>query len=595
MTYTSGSVIMATDVTDLVGSTNNTQAYANLAACAGKLSAIYGVGWGTYGYGQANFVLPTPSAGTIITSQAWLFILQSIQTIALHTGTNLSSYNLPVFTPPTTNYLAVGNIIATSNQQFVDPGSTSYDWSGAIAAIEADRLTNDTGRMLRETLPSLTSLRTSTFNSLIYHELTATFASEDAARFFFNAGGQIRLSAQIAAGTYTGENLVWANFLDPSYTNLGYWSMGGQYTSQVDGSSPPASGIGYYNLTTSYTTVLTTTFGAGPTYAITLEAKKDSGVSINGGNGYQITFKFSFDPSSQNITVPLTTEIFNYRPKTSQELATSTPYPITVATPQYATVVELSGVPGPAFWPYTDTITGRQWNYNIYEKALSFGYDPATLLPIGFILVLQSCELLSADPLLASLTVPSTMPVGSNVIVVVSADSVIAGRGGTGGTGAPSGVCGCNSGGPGSNGSTAVQLQASTQIVNYGIIGGGGGGGGGGGAECSYIWNASAGGGGGGAGIESNGGTVDLCGVTLGRGGQPGVSGTILLGGAGGAAGNAYTAGGGNGGNLGTPGSPGQTIDAPGGAGGLPGYAITGTNWLFGSQLGDIRGPTLAT
>lgn len=591
MTYTAGQTIQASDLVAFVGNPTNTQAYPNALACANKIAAIYGIGYGNYGYGQSPFVLAVPNAGQQILSQDWFNLLMAVKTVGLHTNTNLSPYNLPLFALPTTNYLAQGNKVATSNVEFTPPGVV-YNWSGAITALSTNRTSVDSSRMTQEATPSLLSARTAQFSSNIEHEFTATFASVDAARFFFNTNGQIRLTAFIDNGTYSGENLVWATFLNSGLTNLGYWSMGATSTSQTGGTSAPTPGFGYYNLTTSYQDLLTTTFGSGPpTYTIKLQAKTD-GLTSNGGNGSIITFKFSFDPNSQNITVPLHSQVYNYRPKNAQELATNEAYPVTVGVANYQTVTELSSVPGPAYWTWTDTLSGRNFNYNVMQRAQYLGYDPSTNLPLDLTVILSAgTELLSADLQLGSFYAPSDIPATSKITLVVQAGAVVAGRGGQGGEGAPSGVCGCLPGQPGASGGPALRLEFNTKVINYGIIGGGGGGGGGGGAECAYIWNASAGGGGGGAGTDVNGGQSNTCGVTAGRNGQAGQPGTILMGGTGGNAGNLYTARGGNGGDLGLPGLPGQSIHAPGGAGGAPGNAIEGTNYLdSGSQLGDLRG-----
>jgi hypothetical protein len=591
MTYTAGQLIQASDLITFIGNLSNTAAYPNLGACANKIAAIYGVGYGNYGYGQSSVILSTPIAGQSILSQDWFNLLMAVQTVGLHTNTNLSAYNLPLFALPTTNYLSQGNKIATSDAQFTPPGVV-YNWSSAIAALNTNRTSVDASRMTQEAAPSLESTRTTAFNTIIEHEFTATFVSVDAARFFFNANGQIRITAFIDNGSYAGEDAVWATFLDSSLINLGYWSMSATNTSQIGGTGAPAAGVGYYNLTTSYQDLLITTFGSGPpTYTIKLQAKTD-GDTTNGGNGNIISFKLILDPDGQTITVPLHSEIYNYRPKNAQELGTNEPYPITVGVPDYQTIQELSSVPGPSFWSWTDVLSGRNFNYNVMQRVVYLGYDPSTNLPLGLTVILSTgTELLSADRQLGSFYASSDIPTTSKITLVVQTGAVIAGRGGQGGEGAPSGACGCLPGQPGGSGGPALRLEFNTKVINYGIIGGGGGGGGGGGAECAYIWNASAGGGGGGAGTDVNGGQSNTCGVTAGRNGQPGQSGTVLLGGVGGNPGNLYTARGGDGGNLGLSGFPGQTINAPGGEGGPPGNAIEGVNYLAsGSQLGDLRG-----
>lgn len=628
MTYVAGQLIQTSDITALVGSVNNTQAYGSEAACAGKLAAIYGVGYGTYGLGQTPIILPTVSTSTLVQSSDWMNIFYALQSIAYHTGTNLTPYSLPILpTPllPTTNYLAPGNLVATSDVEFTPPGTT-YDWSGAIGAVEALRTSFDPTYMKRDDSASLTSNRpqTRTFNSEIYHKFTVTFPSEDAARYFFNSGSQIRLTAYVDGNNGSGASIAWANYLTTNYSNLGYIGFGATTTQQIGGDSTGVgTTIGYFDLTTSFQDVFTLQFQTN--YDIKVRAKTSSGPYVNGSNGAVLYFEFQFNAAGFTVGVDINSQIFNYRPLTAGEYSPAiTSYPITVASPYYQTSESLDfvepppgptpppPVPPPNIWSYTDVLTGRHWNYNVWDKILSYGYPVGSGYHIDYTVKLQTTgvdanqqpltHLLSANTDIPSLLVPSGIPVPCTVTVIVEASCAIVGCGGVGGIGAPSGICACSPGGNGGNGGPAMQLLGSnTKIFNYGVIGGGGGGGGGGGAECEYIWNASAGGGGGGAGNEVNGGGTNPCGVTAGRYGQAGQPGKIIAGGNAGLPGNFYTAAGGNGGNIGEPGSPGQTIvsfwgdNAPGGAGGQPGKAIIGAEYLdqAGSQLGWIAGAVI--
>jgi len=238
---------------------------------------------------------------------------------------------------------------------------------------------------------------------------------------------------------------------------------------------------------------------------------------------------------------------------------------------------------------FFDTISSLIFDYNLSTKAVLAGWDGVS--PLEATITITASGAVASSSLATPAFLIPTLPTGS--VVILNNNGIVAGRGGTGGNGAPSGVCGCLPGQPGTAGGTAILIQSPTTINNLGTIGGGGGGGGGGGAECTYIWNASAGGGGGGAGF-GEGGVTNGCGVTFGRFGGPGAAGTLTTGGAGGFPGNPFTASGGAGGNLGMPGNSGQTIDNSGGAGGPPGNAIIGIvniiNWpgIGGTVLGPV-------
>ena len=639
MTYVTGQLIQTTDVSALVGDTNNTQAYASEAACSDKLAAIYGVGYGTYGYGQSPFILAVPTVGTVVTSNNWTNIYYAIASIASHTNTDLSSYGIQgIVNPPTQNYLAPGVTIATSDSQFTDPGpGTLYNWAGAIAALDTNKDNANASYMKTDADPSLTSSRLEDrpFDSWVYHKFTVTFGSEDNARYFFNSGSQIRLTAYVNGDDGTAPSQAWASYLTTLSSNLGYIAMGATSTSQVDGDNTGiVSLIGYYDLTSSFQTIFTLTFATA--YSIVVEAKTGSGPFVNGSNGASLDFIFKFNANSNDVAVNLYSEIYNYRPFIPSDYTISLAYPpVTVASPTYVTTENLNfadtptptpSPPGPAYWQFSQDLTGRNFNYNIWDQIQQAGYQSSYGTIIANVTLKSGAQLLSSATNFPSFIVPNEMPSDALVTFVVEYGAVVAGRGGQGGTGAPSGICGCVEGGAGSAGGPAIWLlQAKTKILNYGVIGGGGGGGGGGGSECQRKYPSSAGGGGGGAGIDSNnGGAVETCGAGDGLDGKPGSPGdtNFVDGGPGGAAGSIYTAAGGAGGNLGQWGNPGGNGGAPyseyvydsengnwstvivegfgaiGGTGGAPGSSIvyvTGCLDLDGSQLNDTRGPITVT
>jgi hypothetical protein len=598
MTYTSGSIIQATDYTNLTGSTNNILPYVNEAACASKVSALFGVGYGTYGYGQAPFVLGTPTSGSPIISADWTNLLRSLLSMAQHQGISLTT--APMSNLPLEAWLAVSQTVAVDSQQITPlPPLVSYDWASAISAIQAARLTVDLTKMVEE--PELTSVRSTLWSTSVEHEFVGTFPTQDSARFFFNSGGQIRLQPQI---TYTGADALTLDW-QTLCAAVGKVCMG--YTSTTrTGSTGTGSSVGYYDLTDTYATIFTATSSTYVTNTMEVQAKVTAVTSVNGGNGNELYFRFIFTNNAiGNVAASISTTITSLRCKTLSEIGVTVPavnFPVVVATANFRTLVELTagGIPSPPpppppptifeFTDYTNPV--YTYNYNIYDAAVRFGYVVGSGLPIhGTLVVRSGTQLLSGSVEFPAFISPSNLPVNSQITVVVEGDAVVAGKGGRGGTGAPSGVCGCEPGGDGSPGGPAMQLNFPTKLINYGVIGGGGGGGGGGGSECAYVWNASAGGGGGGAGWGEGGG-VNGCGVTAGRLGGVGGNGDAYSGGGGGGPGNIFTASGGNGGQLGHYGIYGQTIHSPGGAGGAPGLAISGFSQLApGSQSGNLQGP----
>lgn len=96
------------------------------------------------------------------------------------------------------------NVVAEDTSFFVsDTGVTSIDPDGfkkgledfetLMAQVQADKAIIHPSQAAIE--PGISSVRSSQWNGLIYHEVIATFSSANTRRFFFNTGGEIRISA----------------------------------------------------------------------------------------------------------------------------------------------------------------------------------------------------------------------------------------------------------------------------------------------------------------------------------------------------------------------------------------------------------------
>lgn len=87
--------------------------------------------------------------------------------------------------------------------------------------------------------------RTTAWTSTLTEETTWTFASEGAARAFFNAGGAVGVSSTRTGGSATTQNSDWASLLSA----MGDVLMNYNDTSASSGTS---AGLGFYELTTAY-------------------------------------------------------------------------------------------------------------------------------------------------------------------------------------------------------------------------------------------------------------------------------------------------------------------------------------------------------
>ena len=80
------------------------------------------------------------------------------------------------------------------------------DFEALMAQVQTDKAVMHPSQAALE--PAINSVRTSGWNGLIVHEVAVTFSSADARRFFFNTGGEIRLSANNTSAT-TPKGLDW--------------------------------------------------------------------------------------------------------------------------------------------------------------------------------------------------------------------------------------------------------------------------------------------------------------------------------------------------------------------------------------------------
>jgi hypothetical protein len=162
MTYTSGGLIQATDYNGFVST--------NVGA---NVNDIWSTGATDKGYGQT--ALSTVAAPGTITATQWASLVNTISSMASHQGTSITSRVAPVAgnTISILSNLATDLTTLTTNRgNAAGVGTEIVAWSGNTAKTSA------TG--------SGFSAWTITFTH------TITWASANAARYFFNAGGRIR-------------------------------------------------------------------------------------------------------------------------------------------------------------------------------------------------------------------------------------------------------------------------------------------------------------------------------------------------------------------------------------------------------------------
>jgi len=163
MTYVSGGVIQATDYNGFVSTTSGA-----------NVNNVWGSGSTDSGWGQTS--LATVSSGGTVTAAQWASLVNTLASMGSQTGTTITSRTAPV----------AGNVIAILANVNTDlTNVTTNRGNAAVAGSEYGTFSGTTSKT------TATGSGQTTWTITFTH--TVTFASADAARYFWNAGGRVRL------------------------------------------------------------------------------------------------------------------------------------------------------------------------------------------------------------------------------------------------------------------------------------------------------------------------------------------------------------------------------------------------------------------
>lgn len=258
MTYSAGSTILASDFNNFAGQVREVLGDTHSNATSESVA--------NFGYGQGSLV-SNISAGNTITAAQWTSLLENINRCANHQGTGVS--------------------IPTS----VSAGSTITILSGlttALTNIRNNRLSTGPGSTTTTSGGTrLNSSRTTGWSGQIDHEWVVSFPSYNCMRYFFNTGGQIAMSASRSGGSGTSINSDWSSLL----SNMGTILF--NHTRTLATGVAIDSSIGFYNLTTSFQTILQR-FGSGAYTSnnYTLRARLNNPL---GSSASQLIFRAEFN------------------------------------------------------------------------------------------------------------------------------------------------------------------------------------------------------------------------------------------------------------------------------------------------------------
>jgi hypothetical protein len=242
-----------------------------------KVVNVLGVGSGSSGYGQ-TVSSPLVSLSSRVTVNEYALLRNDIINAYRHIfGSS------PALVAPTEGNLVRYNATGTTPEQATQP------------VVQYDRFADQivTNRFLIHPSQAITTSKGSNsrndwtggfWNDRLSCVITTTFTSSNAARFFFNSGGEIRFASTRTGGTTTRQqNISWSNLLNSAGTRA--------FGAQIPTSGfSPMNGQNFYRLTNAYQTWYTTSASSPYTNNTYRIQARSNVVNNSSGTATQVDF-----------------------------------------------------------------------------------------------------------------------------------------------------------------------------------------------------------------------------------------------------------------------------------------------------------------
>jgi len=258
MAYSQGGLIEATDYNNLINGTN-------------QLNTVWAVGNGDAGYGQT--AITTVAATNTVTAAQWATLINTLNGVRTHqsgSGSGISA----VTAGQTINHLSTlqtqVNSAYTNRGAFVAQGSTTTG-------------TNDT------TNPSAGA--TSAFS--YFRDTNVNFSSANAARYFFNAGGQINFVCSATSNDGSSRSTTLRDMINQAGGLTGFRNTSNLGRAGTGGTASQITTFGYRNLVFNSPTNLVDIDVAG-TYSahnVLIQAFANNSDTTNGSITTSIAFR----------------------------------------------------------------------------------------------------------------------------------------------------------------------------------------------------------------------------------------------------------------------------------------------------------------
>jgi len=276
MSYSQGGLIAASDYNSFVGTSPS--------STANQINTVWAVGSGYVGYGQSP-ITQVSSTG-LVTATQWataVNVLNSIRTHQSGTGTGIAA--------PT-----AGNLIAylsTFSSNINTAYSSALTFSSQGATVTGSTISPAETYSNLQAAATFAIIRTVTFNG-----------GADAARYFFNAGGQ--LNFVISSVTNNDSTSRSGDMVTLLTTNLGSLTAfrantNGGRTGTGGTSNTNNTGVGYYGLTTSNVVIqqITSTTSGYTSDYVNFSVRTNGVQGSNNDNGTALTFNLNLYSASR--------------------------------------------------------------------------------------------------------------------------------------------------------------------------------------------------------------------------------------------------------------------------------------------------------
>ena len=309
MAYAAGDTILDDEYNNFVDKNTSPFGYnifaGTTAAASGNLDQ---------GLGQSN--ISTVSAGNSITAAQWNSLFTSMINIANHTNDSLTS----------TAAVSTGNVIAIKSSLITDLAT--------LSSSIADGCPNVTALTTSSALQTVTTASEGWDNTAT-QEVSVTFTNASQMRWFFNAGGKVRITVGISAAAVEAKDQAFQR-LGTAIGNLDIGSKVSTRTGSGEVLTTNGLALGFHDLTTSYQTIIKVTQNTYAAYnanAVTIDAKLNAAV----GSSTVMTIRMTAtDPAVDTQYTPgnlggvapaikdtpkMVTTLFSVNPTTGEGLA----------------------------------------------------------------------------------------------------------------------------------------------------------------------------------------------------------------------------------------------------------------------------------